>query len=91
MFGERDAAPVRQLQRVSTDRQGRSGLSLEAQRAAVAGHLAGGAWTLLNEMVEVESGKVAAHRPQLARTMALCRLTGAILCVAKLDRLIRYN
>ncbi len=73
--------------RVSTDRQGRSGLGLEAQRAAVAAHLVGGTWTLLNEMVEVESGKAAAHRPQLARAMALCRLTGATLCVAKLDRL----
>jgi len=59
--------------RVSTDRQGRSGLGLEAQRAAVAAHLAGGARMLLNEMVEVESGKAMAHRPQLARAMALCR------------------
>ncbi len=47
--------------RVSTDRQGRSGLGLEAPRAAVAAHLVGGAWTLLNEMVEVERGKAAAH------------------------------
>jgi len=75
--------------RVSTDRQGRSGLGLEAQRAAVAAHLSGGAWTLLDEMVEVESGKATADRPQLARAMALCRLTGATLCVAKLDRLSR--
>jgi len=56
---------------VSTDRQGRSGLGLEAQRAAVAAHLAGGARTLLDEMVEVESGKATADRPQLARAMAL--------------------
>ena len=80
--------PVSYL-RVSTDRQGRSGLGLEAQRAAVAAHLAGGDWTLLDEMVEVESGKAMADRPQLARAMALCRLTGATLCVAKLDRLSR--
>ena len=75
--------------RVSTDRQGKGGLGLEAQRAAVAAHLNGGTWTLLDEMVEVESGKATADRPQLARAMALCRLTGAILCVAKLDRLSR--
>lgn len=74
--------------RVSTDRQGRSGLGLEAQRAAVAAHLAGGDWTLLDEVIEVESGK-AVDRPQFARAMALCRLTGATLCVAKLDRLSR--
>jgi len=86
-----DAVPHRFVSylRVSTDRQGRSGLGLEAQCAAVAVHLAGGARTLLDEMVEVESGKAAAHRPQLARAMALCRLTGATLCVAKLDRLSR--
>ena len=74
---------------VSTARQGRSGLGLEAQRAAVATYLAGNTWTLLNEMIEVESGKATADRPQLARAMALCRLTGATLRVAKLDRLSR--
>jgi len=46
-------------------------------------------WTLLDEMIEIESGKATADRPQLARAMALCRLTGAVLCVAKLDRLSR--
>jgi len=74
--------------RVSTDRQGKSGLGLEAQRAAVAAHLNGGNWTLLKEMVEVESGKVNA-RPELERALSLCRLTGATLIVAKLDRLSR--
>jgi len=75
--------------RVSTDRQGKSGLGLEAQRAAVAAHMNGGKWTLLDELIEVESGKATADRPKLARAMALCRLTGATLCVAKLDRLSR--
>ncbi len=55
----------------------------------MAAHLAGGAWTLLDEMVEVETGKARADRPQLAHAMAPCRLTGASLCVAKLDRLSR--
>lgn len=73
--------------RVSTDRQGKSGL--EAQRAAVAAYVSNGIWSRLDEMVEVESGKATADRPQLARAMALCRPTGAILCVAKLDRLSR--
>jgi len=75
--------------RVSTDQQGKSGLGLEAQRGAVANHLNGGALALLDEMVEVESGKTTTDRPQRARAMALYRLTGATLCVAKLDRLSR--
>ena len=49
--------------RVSIDRQGRSGLGLEAQRATGAAHLDGDAWTLLDKMVEVESGKAIAKRP----------------------------
>ena len=89
MFGARDAEPDCQLSQDPTGRQGKSGLGLGAQRAAVAAHLASGTWTLLDEMVEVESGKATADRPQLARAMALCRLTGATLFVAKLDRLSR--
>lgn len=75
--------------RVSTDKQGASGLGLEAQRAAVTGYLNGGAWRLVGELVEVESGKATHNRPQLAKAMELCRLTGATLIVAKLDRLSR--
>jgi DNA invertase Pin-like site-specific DNA recombinase len=74
--------------RVSTEAQGRSGLGLEAQREAVTTYLNGGRWTLAAEYVEVESGK-REDRPQLVRALAQCRLTGATLVVAKLDRLAR--
>lgn len=75
--------------RVSTARQGRSGLGLEAQRTAVHAYLNGGAWTLTAEFTEVESGKGTANRPELARAMEECRLTGATLVIATLDRLSR--
>jgi DNA invertase Pin-like site-specific DNA recombinase len=74
--------------RVSTERQGASGLGLEAQREAVTCYLNGGAWTLIAEVVEVESGK-RNDRPKLAEAIRLCRLHGATLVVAKLDRLAR--
>jgi DNA invertase Pin-like site-specific DNA recombinase len=74
--------------RVSTAQQGRSGLGLEAQREAVRAFLAGGAGELAEEFTEVESGKNDA-RPQLARALAACKLTGAVLVIAKLDRLSR--
>lgn len=74
--------------RVSTQAQGKSGLGLEAQRTAVATWLNGGNWQLIGEFTEVESGKDD-HRPQLAAAMARCRMTGATLIVAKLDRLSR--
>jgi DNA invertase Pin-like site-specific DNA recombinase len=74
--------------RVSTAEQGRSGLGLEAQRAAVQSFLNGGQWDLLKEYVEVESGKKS-NRPQLQKALEHCRLTGATLLIAKLDRLSR--
>jgi DNA invertase Pin-like site-specific DNA recombinase len=74
--------------RVSTDRQGRSGLGLEAQRAAVVEFLNGGSWELLAEYVEVESGKKV-DRPELEKALQHCRLTGAALLIAKIDRLSR--
>jgi DNA invertase Pin-like site-specific DNA recombinase len=74
--------------RVSTARQGASGLGLEAQRKAVEDFLNGGKWQLIQEFVEVESGKVD-DRAELAKAMALCRLRNAILVIAKIDRLSR--
>jgi DNA invertase Pin-like site-specific DNA recombinase len=74
--------------RVSTARQGASGLGLEAQRAAVASFAAVAAHTLVSEFVEVESG-AKNHRPQLTAALATCRLHRATLIIAKLDRLAR--
>ena len=74
--------------RVSTARQGRSGLGLEAQKKAVTDFLNGGSWQLTSEFVEVESGK-SDDRPELEQALAMCDLSGATLVVAKLDRLSR--
>jgi DNA invertase Pin-like site-specific DNA recombinase len=74
--------------RVSTTKQGQSGLGLEAQRKAVTDFLNGGNWSLLAEFVEVESGKKN-DRPELNKALAHCKLTGATLVIAKLDRLSR--
>ena len=74
--------------RVSTAKQGRSGLGLEAQQTAINGFLREGDRLLLPTYVEVESGKDDA-RPELAKALNRCQLTGATLLVAKLDRLSR--
>jgi DNA invertase Pin-like site-specific DNA recombinase len=74
--------------RVSTDRQGASGLGLEAQRKAVLDYLNGGRWSLIAEYIEVESG-ANDDRPKLAEALARCRLHNAILVIAKIDRLSR--
>lgn len=74
--------------RVSTDKQGRSGLGLEAQQAAINAFLRPGDRLLSPPFVEVESGRKVA-RPQLAAALARCRATGATLLVAKVDRLAR--
>jgi DNA invertase Pin-like site-specific DNA recombinase len=74
--------------RVSTDKQGKSGLGLDAQKMAVADRLNGGPWQIVQEFVETESGK-RASRPQLDAALAACRKYKAKLVVAKLDRLSR--
>ena len=74
--------------RVSTARQGASGLGLEAQRAAVAAFAAAGHHSLVAEHVEVESGSRVA-RPHLEAALTSCRLHRATLVIAKLDRLAR--
>jgi DNA invertase Pin-like site-specific DNA recombinase len=74
--------------RVSTDGQGRSGLGIEAQRQAVAAHVAQASGEVVAEFQEVESGK-RADRPQLAAALASCRTRRAVLIIAKLDRLAR--
>ena len=74
--------------RVSTDRQGRSGLGLEAQQQAVRDYLNGGRWEPVAEFTEVESGR-RNDRPELQKALAACRVHGATLVVAKWDRLAR--
>ncbi len=78
--------------RVSTDKQGRSGLGIEAQRAAIARFVEAEGLELLGEHLEVETGKGADaldRRPVLAATLAKARKAKAAVVVAKLDRLSR--
>jgi len=78
--------------RVSTERQGKSGLGLDAQRTAVLDYLNGGGWKLLGEFTEVETGKgrnALARRPELRAALEVCRKQKATLLIAKLDRLAR--
>jgi DNA invertase Pin-like site-specific DNA recombinase len=74
--------------RVSTQKQGRSGLGLEAQIAAVRGFLDSRGWNISGEFTEVESGGKN-DRAQLQAALKMCRLTNAVLVIAKLDRLSR--
>jgi DNA invertase Pin-like site-specific DNA recombinase len=74
--------------RVSTQKQGRSGLGVEAQQEAVQQYLNGGRHKIVGEFIEVESGK-RNDRPQLTKALQLCRAHKAQLLVAKLDRLAR--
>jgi DNA invertase Pin-like site-specific DNA recombinase len=74
--------------RVSTTRQGESGLGLEAQRDSVAGYVAASGGVLVREYLEVESGKLR-DRPILHEALGHCRREKAVLVIAKLDRLAR--
>jgi len=78
--------------RVSTARQGQSGLGLEAQQEAVTRYLNGGSWDLIEAFTEIETGKGAnalAMRPQLRAALDYARKHKATLVIAKLDRLAR--
>lgn len=74
--------------RVSTRKQGGSGLGLEAQRTAIEAYAAQRHATVIETFTEIESGKVNA-RPELLKALHLAKVTGAILVIAKLDRLSR--
>ncbi len=78
--------------RVSTAKQGESGLGLEAQESSVLAYLNGGEWELLDSFHEVETGKgsnALDRRPQLKAALLACKKHGATLIIAKLDRLAR--
>ena len=74
--------------RVSTARQGSSGLGLEAQRAAIQSFADSRKASIVQEFLEIESGKNN-ERPQLAAALHLAKVTGSVLVIAKLDRLSR--
>jgi DNA invertase Pin-like site-specific DNA recombinase len=75
--------------RVSTDKQGASGLGLEAQREAVSRHVAAAGGIVVAEFTEIETGTNKRFRPEMATALGACRLRRAILVIAKLDRLAR--
>lgn len=74
--------------RVSTQKQGRSGLGLEAQQAAIAAYASQRHRQVLQTFTEIESGK-STERPELAKALHLAKVTGSTLVIAKLDRLSR--
>ena len=76
--------------RVSTDRQGALGLGIDAQREAVRQYVSGVGGNLIEEHVEVETGK-STTRPILLRSIARCRRDRAVLIIARLDRLARVG
>lgn len=74
--------------RVSTARQGLSGLGLEAQAASIKAYVSSVGGRVVETFTEIESGK-ASNRPELTKALHLARVTGATLVIAKLDRLSR--
>lgn len=82
-------APLIAYYRVSTARQGASGLGLEAQKDAVAAHVRSTGAALVNEFTEIETGTRKRHRPKLDAALVACRVRGAVLVIAKFDRLAR--
>jgi len=74
--------------RVSTKSQGESGLGLEAQRQSIKDYLDGGNWSLIQEFIEVESGRNN-KRPELTKALDFCKKESACLIIARLDRLSR--
>lgn len=87
-FGKTAVQKIIAYYRVSTAKQGRSGLGLEGQQAAVEAFVARRGCEVLATYTEVESGKLA-DRPQLAKALAHAKRSKATLVVAKLDRLAR--
>jgi DNA invertase Pin-like site-specific DNA recombinase len=78
--------------RVSTQKQGKSGLGIEAQQAAITMFASAAGYEIIETFIEVETGKGAdalSLRPQLATTIEIARLTGATVIAAKLDRVTR--
>lgn len=75
--------------RVSTDKQGVSGLGLEAQKEAIKIYTDNNDGIILSEFVEVESGKRSNNRPELLNAIKECKKHKAVLIIAKLDRLAR--
>ncbi len=84
----RPALRIVAYERVSTARQGRSGLGLEAQRRAIEQLVEARGATLVGSFTEVESGRKA-DRPELLKALHLAKVTGSTLVIAKLDRLSR--
>lgn len=79
---------VVEYHRVSTARQGASGLGLEAQTRAITDYTMSKRATVIASFREIESGK-SERRPELQKALHLCKVTGATLVIAKLDRLSR--